>query len=865
MYDSTIYSGIFLIPSIAFSKLIARVRWAFCFSAALLTLLALETSKPALAQTNEWVWMGGSDKGSQNGVYGSIGVPAEGNIPGARQEAVSWTDKNGNLWLFGGWGNDAVGSNGFLNDLWEYSPSTGMWRWVSGSNTIPVSCGGLCTQVGSYGAMGVPSSGNIPGGREGAVGWTDSNGNLWLFGGYSFDMGGNYGKFNDLWEFNPTTIEWTWMGGNVGFPAIGGRFGIYGTLGQPSPTNSPGSRMNAVAWTDSGGNLWMFGGGGFDSEDEDGGLNDLWEFNPSTMQWAWMGGSDLGGQAGVYGTLGTPAAGNIPGARGGGVGWIDILGNLWLFGGGGIDAIGGGGDLNDLWKYSPSSGQWTWEGGSDTIPYNSVMREQAGTPGVYGTLGVPAGANFPGSRTDAVSWIDKGGNFWLLGGDAFGSADIGDYNDLWIFNPVDIEWAWMSGSNTTAGTSSGQVGVYGTLGMPAVTNVPGGRYSAASWIDKNGNLWLFGGYGFYSLNYLGFLNDLWEYTPASPAFPASFILSALPPSLTVVTTGAGGSGTSTISSTVTGGFDSAIALAASGQPSGVTVSFSQASISGAGTITMTVDVSAGTALGIYPITVTGTSGNLSQTVTVTLTVTGPIPTATPTFSPAAGTYTTAQAVTLSDAASDATIYYTTDGTTPTINSTVYSGPFTVSSTETILAIAVSPQAPASAIALATYIVEANPSLGEWSWMGGPNFVGSPGTVDNFQYPSSAYVPGARSNSTTWTDQSGRLWLFGGFYTDSLIVSFNDLWMFLPGANEWAWMAGTTTVPCPSQTNCAAQIGVYGTLGTPALGNTPGGRQGGAGWTDSNGNLWLLGGYGADAKGGIGYLNDLWEFSPTTKE
>ena len=62
--------------------------------------------------------------------------------------------------------------------------------------------------------------------------------------------------------------------------------------------------------------------------------------------------------------------------------------------------------------------------------------------------------------------------------------------------------------------------------------------------------------------------------------------------------------------------------------------------------------------------------------------------ATPTFSPAGGTYTTAQTVTITDTTSGATIYYTTNGTTPTTSSTSYSGPITVSSTETLEAIAV---------------------------------------------------------------------------------------------------------------------------------------------------------------------------------
>jgi hypothetical protein len=54
---------------------------------------------------------------------------------------------------------------------------------------------------------------------------------------------------------------------------------------------------------------------------------------------------------------------------------------------------------------------------------------------------------------------------------------------------------------------------------------------------------------------------------------------------------------------------------------------------------------------------------------------------------AAGAYTTVQSVTLTEATAGATIYYTTDGTTPTTSSPVYSGPIAVSSTETIEAVA----------------------------------------------------------------------------------------------------------------------------------------------------------------------------------
>ena len=77
---------------------------------------------------------------------------------------------------------------------------------------------------------------------------------------------------------------------------------------------------------------------------------------------------------------------------------------------------------------------------------------------------------------------------------------------------------------------------------------------------------------------------------------------------------------------------------------------------------------------------------------------------TPAFSPAAGTYSSAQSVTISDATSNATIYYTTNGTTPTTSSTKYTGPITVSSTETLKAIAVASGDTNSAVASAAYTI-----------------------------------------------------------------------------------------------------------------------------------------------------------------
>jgi hypothetical protein len=71
---------------------------------------------------------------------------------------------------------------------------------------------------------------------------------------------------------------------------------------------------------------------------------------------------------------------------------------------------------------------------------------------------------------------------------------------------------------------------------------------------------------------------------------------------------------------------------------------------------------------------------------------------------ASGTYSASQSVTITDATSGAAIYYTTNGSTPTNGSALYSGAIAVSATETIQAIAVASNYFSSAIASATYTI-----------------------------------------------------------------------------------------------------------------------------------------------------------------
>ncbi len=85
--------------------------------------------------------------------------------------------------------------------------------------------------------------------------------------------------------------------------------------------------------------------------------------------------------------------------------------------------------------------------------------------------------------------------------------------------------------------------------------------------------------------------------------------------------------------------------------------------------------------------------------------------AAPTMSLAAGTYTSTQTVTLADATPGAVIYYTTNGSTPTTASAVYSTALTVSATTTVKAIAAASGYSNSAVSSATYTITGSVSTG----------------------------------------------------------------------------------------------------------------------------------------------------------
>lgn len=125
-----------------------------------------------------WTWVAGSEAVNAKGIYGTKGVAAATNVPGARALGPDGGlhAAGGNVWLFGGYGYDSTGTAGWLNDLWEYSSASGEWTWVGGPDTANAN--------GVYGTQGVAAAANVPPPGVG-LGWTDASGNLWAFGGYT--------------------------------------------------------------------------------------------------------------------------------------------------------------------------------------------------------------------------------------------------------------------------------------------------------------------------------------------------------------------------------------------------------------------------------------------------------------------------------------------------------------------------------------------------------------------------------------------------------------------------------------------------------------------------------------------------------
>jgi type IX secretion system substrate protein/galactose oxidase-like protein len=429
---------------------------------------------------------------------------------------------------------------------------SGTWTWVNGTDSF--------YSAGVYGTQGVPSANNSPPGLYQAAQWTDLQGNFWIYGG----LRPSEREQGDLWKYDPAANTWTWIKGT----GLDGASAEYGALGIPAISNTPGARAwGCTAWTDTAGDLWLFGGADFGAS-----YSDLWRYQIASNEWTWMAGPQVGNLPGIYGTLYQPSDTDQPPTRSeANTAWVDSGNNLWLYGG-----YGELGDLGDMWRYSPATGQWAWMGGT----------QAANAHAVYGTQGVESPGNFPGGRWTYTHWMSgnylylSGGlsfstgdfsdvwqfnlntNYWSwVGGDSGvvdtgvylhycsvnegdmpvgraeqraaqvngcsenlyvwgGGSNMGRLNDLWAFDLPTKKWRWVSGSSSPL-----PAGNFGIRGLSSPSNMPQGMVGPCLWSDKEGNLWLWG--GLLSLSTWQMANAMWKYVPDPTCFPGESLTGGI--------------------------------------------------------------------------------------------------------------------------------------------------------------------------------------------------------------------------------------------------------------------------------------------------------------------------------------------------
>ena len=195
---------------------------------------------------------------------------------------------------------------------------------------------------------------------------------------------------------------------------------------------------------------------------------------------------------------------------------------------------------------------------------------------------------------------------------------------------------------------------------------------------------------------------------ASPEVDASFTVTQ-PFDFSIANSGgssliAGSSISNSINATLVSGVGQPISYSVSGLPSGATGSFSSTSCSPSCTTVLTVTTSGSTASGSFPITVSAGGGGVTRTTSFILNVSAAVAVAvaTPTITPNGGSFAGSVSITLQSATAGASIYYTTDGSTPTISSNPYTGPMVLTSSATVIAAAFKSGYTRSAFAAASF-------------------------------------------------------------------------------------------------------------------------------------------------------------------
>lgn len=227
---------------------------------------------------NRWVLIDGTD--GQN-----IDASFSGTIrPGSVYGHDIVIDVKGDVWMFGG-DMQIGGSVGLSQDVWKFtvngSGDGGSWAHIKGSQLI--------NQGGVPGSQGESAPANIPGGRKYFAMDIASNNTIWIMGGRARSVGNVEGNLGDLWKYNLTTSEWTFVAGAT-LNNTDATFIDNFNKGDITSMHI-GSRKHFDLTIDESGTLWLYGGM-LNANSRKG--KDLWKFDNNTSVFTLISGKVAG-------------------------------------------------------------------------------------------------------------------------------------------------------------------------------------------------------------------------------------------------------------------------------------------------------------------------------------------------------------------------------------------------------------------------------------------------------------------------------------------------------------------------------------------------------------------------------------------
>jgi hypothetical protein len=594
---------------------------------------------------------------------------------------------------------------------------------------------------------------------------------------------------------------------------ITGPPGVYFARGL-SPANFAGGRNSASSAIDSSGNLWMFGGTGVDSKGNPGYLNDLWE---------WVEGTP------------TPAPTfNLPQGSYGGVQSVTIS-----------DTAAGANIFYTTDGTSPTVNSTLYQGpvtideSSETLRAIAVATgdlPSAATSATY-TLTLPATASpvlTPATGTyttvQTVTMTDSTPNSaisYITNGDIVPIPYTGAFQ---VFNP---------GINTVIATavapahaaSATTTAVYNLIlprAAAPVIALPAGTYPSGQTVTITDNTP--GAVIYYTTNgsipstnsakYTGPITLIQNASIFAMASAYGYSNSEVAESLYSVTlappvfTPPAGTYTSVQSVTLTDSF--ALTNPSPGvgifyTTDGSTPNTNSREYPGVPLLVSSSETLKAIAVELDP-TIALPSPVASATYTVNLQPAPP-----PTFTPGPGSYSTAQNVTISDSVPGASIYYTTDASTPTVGATLYNGPVTMSTSQTIQAVAIAFGYTESAVASAAYTVNA-PQVAAPSFSVGGGVYSSPQTVTITSATPGAAIYYAIGATPT---------ISSTLYTAPIAVSSREIVEAIavfPGYRNSAEVSATYTINATTATLSVAGADPYN-MGCAILGPGTAGQPG----------------------------------------